>query len=234
MARIAKIDNVTKKRFERKEKKRAVSTKTRKVYFLIVCEGEKTEPNYFQALKDSLPDRTVLVTDMTIKGTGKNTISLVDFTIKHRDAHLQKFDRVWVVFDKDSFTDDQFNTAIAKAENNGIQVAWSNEAFEIWFLLHFEYVNHAMPREDYQKGLERSIDKARGVPGYTYKKNAQDTFDLINSLGSQNQAIGWAKKISKLHEGSKFAKHNPCTTVYLLIEELNDPESVLKIVEEGR
>jgi hypothetical protein len=51
MARIAKIDNAVKKRFERKESKRSVETREKRVYFLIICEGEKTEPNYFEGLK---------------------------------------------------------------------------------------------------------------------------------------------------------------------------------------
>jgi hypothetical protein len=127
----------------------------------------------------------------------------------------------------------QFNSAIAKAESNEIQTAWSNEAFEIWVLLHFEYVNHGMPREDYQKSLERVIDQARGVPGYRYKKNAPDTFKLINTLGSQNQAIAWAKKLLESHEGAKFAKHNPCTRIYKLVKELYNPENVLREIENG-
>ena len=71
MARVAKIDNVWKKRFEREEKKRKVDTRTKLVYFLIVCEGEKTEPNYFKELEKELPRGTV---ELKIEGTGRNTI----------------------------------------------------------------------------------------------------------------------------------------------------------------
>ena len=41
--------------------------------FLIVCEGEKTEPNYFKAFR-------VKSAQVVVEGTGCNTISLVDKT----------------------------------------------------------------------------------------------------------------------------------------------------------
>ncbi len=115
---------------------------------------------------------------MTIKGTGKNTESLIDFTLKYRNRSNQKFDRIWAVFDKDSFTEEQFNSAIIRAEANEINCAWSNEAFELWLLLHFQFVNHAMSRRDYQTYLEREITKV-SQKKYVYKKT---TSILILSL----------------------------------------------------
>jgi hypothetical protein len=146
MARVAKIDNALKKRFEREEKKRKVDTRTKLVYFLIVCEGEKTEPNYFEVLEKELQRGTV---ELKIEGTGRNTIGLVNYAIKLRVESYRKYDRVWAVFDKDDFPDDNFNGAIIKAASNNINCAWTNEAFELWFLLHFQYVNTGMKRDDY-------------------------------------------------------------------------------------
>src|SRR5882762_5965439 len=141
MTRVEKIDNAIKKRHNRKEHSRLAKSQNDRIYFLIICEGEKTEPNYFKGLKRNLPKGTVAVADMTIEGTGRNTLSLVDFTIKYRKNSIQQFDRIWAVFDRDSFTEEQFNNAITRAENHDINCAWSNEAFELWFLLHFQYVN---------------------------------------------------------------------------------------------
>ena len=228
MARIVKIDNAIKKRFERIERKRVEGNKQKKVYFLIVCEGVQTEPNYFEALKESLANQTVIITDMTVKGTGRNTTSLIDFTIRYRKSLLQQFDSVWAVFDRDSFTDHQFNNAIEKAAKNDIKTAWSNEAFELWFLLHFQYVNHAMPRQDYQKRLEKVINSLDGGGKYKYQKNSKSTFATINTMGSQDKAIHWAKKLLKEFNDEKYASHNPCTKVFELVEELLMPQSLLK------
>ena len=76
MARVSKLDNSIKKRFARQEKGRSIEFREKRVYFLIICEGEKTEPNYFEGLKKDLPVGTLVITDMTINGTGKNPKAL--------------------------------------------------------------------------------------------------------------------------------------------------------------
>ena len=54
MTRVAKIDNSIKKRLARKEQSRKIESRRARAYFLIICEGEKTEPNYFIGLKNVL------------------------------------------------------------------------------------------------------------------------------------------------------------------------------------
>ncbi len=61
--------------------------------------------------------------------------------------------RLWCVFDKDSFSDDNFNQAKKLAENNNIRPAYSNEAFELWYLLHFGYHQAATSRNDMAKQI---------------------------------------------------------------------------------
>jgi hypothetical protein len=228
MARVSKIDNSIKKRFARKERGRSVGTREKRVYFLIICEGEKTEPNYFEGLKKDLPIGTLVVADMTIQGTGKNTESLIDFTLKYKKRSNQKFDRIWAVFDRDSFTEEQFNNAIIKAEANNINCAWSNEAFELWFLLHFQFIEHGMSRKKYRSSLEKEVKRSSGL-NYIYEKNATDTYSILKAHGDQDQAIIWAKRLKESFIDHKHADHNPCTLVYLLIEELFNPgKSLLK------
>lgn len=48
MARKIKIDNAELKRFARTQQKRQMGNRPNRQYFLIVCEGAKTEPNYFE------------------------------------------------------------------------------------------------------------------------------------------------------------------------------------------
>ena len=99
--------------------KRANSLRTVKQTFLIVCEGEVTEPEYFNSFR---------LTSANVKAIGKgmNTISLVKEAIAIRDIEKRRnrnYDQCWVVFDKDDFTDSDFNAAIQMAQANGFHVA---------------------------------------------------------------------------------------------------------------
>lgn len=229
MARKAKIDNVYKKRFVREEKKRIVDIRPKLVYFLIVCEGEKTEPNYFIEFEKKLPRGTV---ELRIDGTGRNTLGLVNYTIKLRDDACRTYDRVWAVFDKDDFPSRNFNGAIVKASSHNINCAWTNEAFEFWFLLHFQFVNTGMKRDDYKNYLEREIIKKSGNPSYKYLKNDPKTFSILETHGNQKQAIEWAKQLKEKYIDQRYHTHNPCTLVHELIEELMNPQDVLRRIED--
>jgi hypothetical protein len=63
---------------------------------------------------------------------------------------------LWVVFDRDSFAPQSFNNAINKCiqDRPNIDAAWSNEAFELWYLLHLIYFDNA--RKDYASHKPRT------------------------------------------------------------------------------
>jgi hypothetical protein len=225
MANIIKIQNHLAKRERTKEKKRSIEIKEVRVYFLIVCEGEKTEPNYFKSFKTNVKS---FVYTVDAFGEASNTKDLVNRTIKYRDKSSQKYDSVWVVFDKDSFSPNNFNGAIQLAENNNIKVGWSNEAFELWYLLHFQYRNTYMSREDYKKAIENEVNdkigdqsKNKKAKPFGYKKNSAEMYAVLEKYGNQKQAITYAKKLVLNHSCNNYSIHNPCTRVHLLVEELN-------------
>jgi hypothetical protein len=111
--------------------RRQTKTRETRKRFLIVCEGEKTEVNYFKAF--TVPKKI----EVTVRGEGKNSLSLVNKAIQIID-NLKKddsFDQIWCVFDKDNCSKEQFNQAEGLAKQKNIKIAYSNEAFEIWFIL---------------------------------------------------------------------------------------------------
>ena len=127
---------------------------------LIVCEGTRTEPNYFRGFR---------LTSASIEavGFGMNTVSLVNRCIAEVEKQRSKrnvFDQVWCVFDRDSFPAADFNQAIVLAQANNIQVAWSNEAFELWYVLHFQLLEAACTRKQYIEQLNQAL-------GAKYQKN---------------------------------------------------------------
>lgn len=226
MARKIKIPNERLKRFAREEQKRKKDIRNKRKYYLIVCEGEATEPNYFEGLKKDLPKGVLTSYQIDIAGTGKNTQSLVDEALRLKAAYekntTRTVDKLWVVFDRDSFAPNDFNNAIVRCAQNTpvIGCAWSNEAFELWYLLHFHYYQNAMTRQQYQSLIEDNLRPFIGED-YRYEKNSEQMYDLLKEHGNLQDAIRNAERLADQFEGRQdYANHNPGTMVYKLVEEL--------------
>lgn len=173
--------------------------------FLIVCEGEKTEPQYFGSFR--VPKHVVKV---TARGFGISPCRLVDKAVKLRQE--DEYDQVWCVFDRDACGDDDFNRAIQRATNVGVQVAYSNQAFELWYLLHFHFYNTPMHRKDYE-------EKLNGLLLRSYCKNAPDMYEQL--YFRQADAIQNADRLLKEYSPRNPAADDPSTTVHLLVQALN-------------
>jgi hypothetical protein len=226
MARKIKIPNELLKRFAREEQKRKKNFRHKRKYYLIVCEGTKTEPNYFQSLKEDLPKGVLTSYQIDVEGTGRNTQSLMDEALRLKKLYEQEnsrpIDKLWVVFDRDSFPANDFNDAIVRCQNSKpiIGCAWSNEAFELWYLLHFHYYNNAMSRQEYQDAIEVNLKPFLGED-YRYKKNSTEMYAILKEKGNMDDAIRNAKKlVSNFGSQQDYSNHNPCTMIWKLIEEL--------------
>ena len=179
--------------------------------FLIVCEGEKTEPDYFKAFR---------MTAATVKAVGEamNTMTLVNKAISIREADKAKkrfYDQCWVVFDKDDFPAKDFNQAIKYAEKNGFQVAYSNQAFEYWFLLHFNLYQGPIHRNQYKNMLEKLI----GMPYSKTEGSGAVMYNLL--LARQEQAIKNSETVLAEISHGNPAEEESSTTVHKLVKELN-------------
>ena len=179
--------------------------------FLIVCEGEKTEPDYFRAFR---------MTAATVKAVGQamNTMTLVSKAISIRDADQKRkkiYDQCWVVFDKDDFPAKDFNQAIQFAEKNGFRVAYSNQAFEYWFLLHYNLYIGAIHRSQYKDMLT----KLTGMPYSKSEGYGAVMYNLL--LSRQQQAINNAETVLAEISHGNPAEEESSTTVQRLVIELN-------------
>lgn len=200
---------------------------------LIVCEGGKTEPNYFEGFP---------IANIKVKaiGTGKNTISLVESAIKIWKEFLGEgkcFERLWCVFDRDSFPLANYNQAFEAVKSEAsklnkrykgmvkrkieISIAYSNEAFELWYLLHFNYITAGISRTEYERMLTDRMGKK-------YKKNDPNIYSYLENLAKETDgqkgqafAIKNAKKIRERIQDNNKHNHNPSTSVDELVQELN-------------
>jgi len=151
-------------------------------------------------------------------------LSLVNKAIQIID-NLKKddsFDQIWCVFDKDNCSKEQFNQAEGLAKQKNIKIAYSNEAFEIWFILHFQYLDIATSRSKYPKILTTQMKKYGLLNEQEkYEKNREDMYEKLKPY--QTTAITNAAKLIQDRDEAK--KHpfdaNPSTTVQELVQELN-------------
>jgi hypothetical protein len=195
----------------KRQKTVGIRGETRK-RFLIVCEGEKTEPNYFAGFQNEL--RTIAF--LEIIPAGRVSLSLVKEAKKLKDEDGEyKDDEVWCVFDRDFKAENSnqknFNEAIELAKRNNINLAVSNDAFELWFLLHYEYYCSQTHRNDLITMLS---DKKR--LGAKYEKNSANMYKKLKE--KQPEAIKNAKNLWNQCNGDYNT--NPSTTVFQLVVEL--------------
>jgi hypothetical protein len=193
-----------------------VETIEERKYFLIVCEGTRTEPIYFDFLKQFLPKH--LLETIRIIGQGDNTINVVKKAIEEKDKRSKdqinpNYDEVWAVFDKDNFPARRFNEAILLSKQHGINSGYTNQAFELWYVLHFQYLTTALNRGDYFNILTKILKKK-------YEKNNEDIVTLLFEKGNVKQAIEWAKDLEEMHKNSTPADSCPSTQVHILVENL--------------
>ena len=224
--------------------------------FIIFCEDEHHEPLYFQSFETLYDDLKV----NTIANQRSKKLNL-NATIHHCRQHgLIEFmdnayrvvpsitENIWCVYDRDMKSTIwadippqehvDFDTSIIAAQNAGIKVAWSNDVFELWLLLHFEPVPVGTP-------LHRSYiyDRLTNIFKHVVPRNADldlvtlpDTFNYKDNMKRRERFITQvlpllpdrladAKERAKTLEeafgaDTPFHEKNPCTMVHYLVNNL--------------
>jgi hypothetical protein len=190
--------------------------------FLIVCEGLNTEKHYFEGF-DVRPEV------LTIVGGAGVRKSVVKRAKKEAGKEKNKGKEVWCVFDFDvnganRKQKQEFNEAVEMAAREGFKVAYSNDAFELWLVLHYQTCTSALHRTGYYAILEKiwglphsyeSMGKAKEFTAGIYDRMKEDI------KADESLATRRARMLEKIHAHRPYADHCPCTTVYKLVRELN-------------
>ncbi len=202
---------------------RQVGVRAPRERILIVCEGTKTEPNYFRDIIDTHRLNTITL-QIEVTGTGRNTLSLVDHALLLQEQSAMPYAEIWCVLDKDDFAPDQFDNAIARAKDHAfLRMAWSNEAFELWYLLHFQYLDTS-PTRGQGNAREYYIERLRELMGAqchsSYAKNHPKMYTLLGEQ-RRDQAIRFARRLQENYAaGTPYHQCLPATMVYELVEKL--------------
>jgi len=212
-------DNLFHKRKERKVEllRRRRATKAPYDVILIVCEGRKTEPNYFTELKKAF---RLSNANVRICGRGSDPLSVVDFAIE-TFRREPEFDRVYCVFDRDRHT--TYHAALDKVKQTRLSKGSkifsipSVPCFEFWLLLHFTYTTKPFDAPAGDSICFKVIKELKNhLPAY--QKGDRDIFNKIQD--KLDNAIINARRVEQFHQTS--GTENPSTCVHSLVEYLRD------------
>ncbi|MEE3711888.1 RloB family protein [Campylobacter sp. CLAX-7218-21] len=195
-----------------------------KTTVLIICEGQKTEPNYFNKLKEKYHLSNIII----LKNTKPSPSSVVRVAMeKQREYKLDaKNSIIYCVFDRDEHKD--IDNALDMIKAKSFNAILSSVCFEIWYLLHFEYITHIFSSFDEIKNRLVKIPSINN-----YDKEPGDYTEFLNDKNI-NSAISNAKKLqeycknvleygTKIEFLRKICKQNlTFTNVNLIVEKMQE------------
>lgn len=189
-------------------------------YHLIVSEGTNTEPAYFEAIRDIINSRYRKKIQFEVSGEGDNTINLF-WKAKQRAADSANgFRHVWVVYDTDDFPAEHIDRVVELCKENSTadteyHAVWLNQCVELWYLLHFSYMQSDIHRKAYWPKL---TDWLIGIGSGAYEKNRKDMYQILRPF--MDFAIANAKRLEKINEGKPPSKAAPGKKIHELVEKL--------------
>lgn len=230
---------------EKKEFKRAANDRYTVNDVIIACEDSISSPTYFKMMIEQLIKEKKITQDSIVivphDGTTHPTGVLENLkSYKNQYGKTYKeFDHKWIVFDRDSekvngggHTAQDFNSAIMNAKNGrknlNVDVAYANDTFELWYLLHFEYRITAIIRDEIvqeviEKLKELEPNKFVNLNKENIKKENYSKYIFEILLDKQSIAINNATKLLESYgENHNPEADNPSTTIHLLVTLLNE------------
>ena len=198
---------------ERRKAKRSSYDKV-----LIICEGEKTEPNYFNECIQYYKLNTANVeVDGSCGSSPKSVFQRALELWEIEDRRGDPYDRVYCVFDRD--THETYEETVRKISEHSprdiFHAAVSVPCFEYWLLLHFKFT--AKPYAATEKlSVAGEVLKELKEAMPDYEKGSKNIF---SSLSSQ---IEFAKENAarSLQHANSNHTDNPTTCIHDLIDYL--------------
>jgi hypothetical protein len=224
--------------------------------FIVFCEDEVNEPIYLQEFQrvgkvkiNPVIDQKSSFLNFTNASRYCVNLGLMEFRENIGYTLLPQItEHIWSVYDRDAENENnralndhgdlQFTQAIQAAQNAGLNVAWSNDVFELWILLHFEDIVPGVWRHRSYvydrltavlKALPNQPPEMQRVtqnPYFYYKTAMKNRMNFINFVRPLlqprlNDAIQRARQLEQ-HYPTNMPFHacNPCTKMHHLIESI--------------
>ncbi|NDV60595.1 RloB family protein [Bacteroides sp. 519] len=226
--------------------------------FIVFCEDQVSESIYIKCFETENIKINTITNQKSMFDNVMRTLDYCrnnDILKKNNDAYYLDADsiEIWCVFDRDtshdgtitdaskmSLEDLAFDESIQLAQRNGINVAWSNDAFELWILLHLEDVDpcdtQTHHRTYYYNRLTDLFANLENPPQDLVKLMQYVTLSYKKDLKREKHfpnivlpiitpyisvAVERAKNLQEFHDvNTSHCEKKPCTLMHHLIESI--------------
>lgn len=213
MARENSPKNRQRAELERKQNKRASYDR-----ILIVCEGEKTEPLYFDEIRQFYRLST---TNIKVRQSdyGTQPQKVVDFAIDEC-LKTKRWEHVYCVFDRDDHPG--FHNALQSV--SAIDQKYKNDlkqpirftaipsipSFELWLLLHFDCITREIHRDE----VVSLLRQPNRLPGYDKGQGGHFARTRVKL------PVAFDHAAQLIAERERHGNENPFTAVGELVQRL--------------
>ncbi len=190
--------------------------------YLIVCEGSKTEPNYFREFCQIHRLLTSKVSIAPNDGSSPNRVVNCAETLYDQDAKpgCDPYDQVFCVFDRDqhdSYVPSLRRIQKLKSQKKPFVAITSVPCFEYWLLLHFIYTRQPFNVTDNQSACDVVIRELRKYSEFSnYQKGGNGIYSLLEE--KMTVAIKNAQQAEE--DAKQTGEDNPSTRIHYLINAL--------------
>lgn len=184
-----------------------------KARFVVVTEGEVTEPEYLKQLEaevGALVTIRPVAPNLDPRGLAQEAVaSLVS---ARKVGAIQQNDQFWCFLDVDDYGMAEIEQATELAARAGVRVAVSNPCFEVWLLAHFRYSTGE------RTSHELATELGAFVAGYgpRSKHLPRGALDGLRPTARTN-----ARRLDTHHStAGNAAGSNPSTGVWEMVDEV--------------
>lgn len=193
--------------------------------FILSYEGNDTEPQYYEALKEKLKYKNLVLHIESLKRNRDDTNSAPNHVFKKlkekkSEYNFKKTDEFWMIIDRDRWKLDEW-VQKCKQEKN-FYIALSNPCFEFWLMLHFFDLTSFTTNELKEIFENKKVSSKRRYIDKYLSDNLENGYNKKNLncnrfLDNISKAITQAEKLANNNILNNLGSEN-----YLLVKKLNE------------
>jgi len=193
--------------------------------YVLSYEGNNTEPQYYEALREKLKYKDFILYIVSLKRDKSDTNSAPKYVFqklkdKKSEYNFKDTDEFWMIVDKDRWKLDKW-VEKCKQEKN-FNIAISNPCFEFWLLLHVIKIDDLTQEEIEKISKNEKISNNKRFIDQLLTNNLGEPYNKSNIqperfIANIQNAIEQARLLNNNDIMNNIGSHN-----YLLVQKLID------------